>query len=103
MKQAVMLMIAGATEPFNGATKYWKRGMGGGGLFGDSGRVPYPDFGKYIRHDEFQAWKIAFPRMWADERNWYRDFGEVTWDFLSPSLRLGMKKMLLFWTSRVSR
>jgi hypothetical protein len=94
VKQCVLLLMAGATEPYHGASKYWKRGPG----FGmNAGRIPYPDFGRYASIAKFQTFKTAFPKMWADPVHcWYDNFGETTWDMFDPHPLYHVKRLYVF-------
>ena len=81
VRRCILVMIAGANEPYDGSTALWRHGFGDGK---EMGRVPYPDFGRYVDWHTFQAFKIAFPRMWADETLWYSEYGFQPWEIAEP-------------------
>lgn len=84
LKQCVGIIIAAAGERSRGLSNYWKSGSGGEVEESLQGRVPYPDFGKYIDQHSFQLFKLAIPRMWAPEELWYLDYGKEPWAMFLP-------------------
>lgn len=81
IKQCILLMIAGANEPYNGMSLLWKRGKGIGR---SEGQIPYPNFGRYVQLHEFQCFKTAIARMWSDEKYWYLEYGYEPWEMFEP-------------------
>ena len=87
VRRCILVVIAGANESYSAAKKLWKRGFGAGR---ERGRIPYPDFGRYVDLHTFQAFKIAIPRMWADEIYWYAEYGFEQWEMIDHLLRNGI-------------
>lgn len=83
LKQGVAIVIAGAGEPYRGVENFWKSGSDG---YNDMlrGRVPYPDFGKYMEYHMFALFKRAIPRMWCEKKYWYLPYGREPWAMFLP-------------------
>ena len=90
VKQNLFAIIAAANEPFNGVENFWRTGCG---TTNWEGRVPYPDFGRYISKEEFKAFKTAFPRIWADPSLWYLEGDDAPWELFDPFIQLWNEKM----------
>ena len=74
------LLLAAATEVHHGVDNLWMSGP-------SSGRHPYPDFGKYIPKNYFKAFLSCAAYCWCDEKHWYLQQDEGTWDIFKPCLQ----------------
>ena len=79
IKLVYQLLIAGATEGVSGTLNMWKKGTSGG-------RKTYPDFGRYMKLQEFQMIASCLPHLFAEEKHWCRKVGEAPWDVFMPIL-----------------
>jgi len=79
VKTCYLVMIAGASFVQNGIDNLFKSGPSGG-------LTNYPDFGKYVSKEMFEAFRAAAPFCWCDKKHWYNWRKEPTWDIFLPVL-----------------
>lgn len=77
VKQGFLILVAGATEFHNGVDNLWKSGQG-------KGRHFYPDYGQYMDRDEFRCFMSAAVYCFTEERYWFVDKRDMTWNTFQP-------------------
>ena len=80
VKKAYTIMIAAVSEIETGVENLWKRGR-------STGRKEYPNFGRYMKKNEFKAFQSAAAFCFAEKKYWYIDKRDRPWDIFLPCLQ----------------
>jgi hypothetical protein len=81
INQCYTLLIVAASEMEMGVDNLWKKGK-------SNDSRDHPDFGEYMRNNQFKAFKSGAHFCWCDESIWFDDKRDLTWDVFSPCLEI---------------